>query len=135
MSEETTASSAAVTTSLRVPEKTGHSGSLVKTPPTHTPSWFYSQFGFSQHWWRLFAGQFQIEVFIRVVRGVPLFVLLILGEFEVHSQADSGAGAGVSVVCQGACFQAGVRRRVRQRDHTRAAVRGCQGGLGMGASV
>lgn len=44
-------------------------------------------------------------------------LLLILGQPEVHPQADPGAGAGVSVVCQGPCFQAGVGRGVREGHH------------------
>lgn len=60
------------------------------------------QFGFSQHWWWLFAEKRQCDVFIRATGCLTLFILLILRQFEVHAQTNPGTG--VFVVCLGACL-------------------------------
>lgn len=80
---------------------------------------FYSQFRLGPHWWWLFAGRRFISVFLGADSGTALLflLLLILGQPEVHPQAGPRAGAGVSVVCQGPCFQAGVGRGVREGHH------------------
>lgn len=54
-------------------------------------SWI--QFGFSQHRRWFFVDQHLINVFIRATGRITLFFLLILRQFEVHTQTDPGTGA------------------------------------------
>lgn len=62
------------------------------------------QFGFSKHWWRLFEDRCQTDVFIRVTGCFTLFILFIFWKFEVHTQTNSGATAGIFMVCHCPCF-------------------------------
>lgn len=66
----------------------------------------YSQFGFSQHWRWFFVGQSISVVFISRTgcSTVLLLLILILRQFEVHTQTDSGDGARVFMVCQVTCL-------------------------------
>lgn len=56
------------------------------------------QFGFRQHRRGLLAERNLSEVFIRLTGDVTGF---IFGQFEVHTQPDSGAGAGAPLPGQG----------------------------------
>lgn len=93
------------------------------------------QFGFSQHWWWFFAEQCLSIIFIRRTGFVASFILLILRQFEVHTQTNSGARARISVVCLVACLQAGIRRWVWKGHHNGGPILMVWGLLDFGACV